>query len=378
MRFGSRVGLFEKYAFHRTMLRPVHEQLQSRTQCLYTSDFEAMRNFRPDILLLAEHHNAFSRPLLPETLVISTTHGLGASKNYMQLSMPWFDIVCLPSPWYRQYCTERGWLPRLDFWVTGFTAMDTALQAGDAGRPPELATLPAGPVLLFAPTFSRGLSAIEVLDAQWLQDLQVQYPELNVVLKLHPHTQDHYPDQVQPYRQAAALSDRLVYIEDSGVNVYDLLQHADILLTDVSSVALNYLHYDRPIIFVNHPGRFASDQFEPNGLVWAWRDMGREIEAQQELPAAVGEALRAPEKNGERRRQYRQWRFGELNDGRAAERVAQNVMALIEPGEEDADKVRIMCNAVRGFARGEREIGNLREELKQRSTYNINVTFNSD
>ena len=336
MGFDGRIGFFEKFPFHGAMLRPVYEQLRERLDCLYTDDFQAMIDFRPAILLLAEHHNAFFRPHLPQTLVVSTTHGLGASKNYSAESMPWFDIVCLPSQWYREYFVGRGWLPRLDFWVTGFPALDGALSVPPPPAPAPVAAARARgePVLLFAPTYTPGLTALEVLPEQWMQALCARHETLTIAVKLHPHTAARFPEWQALYQRLAAAQPRVVLLEDCDSNVYDLLPHADILLTDVSSVAFNFLAFDRPVVFVDNPRRQDSPRNEPDGLAWQWRDMGERVTSQEELERAVDRALASPENLSPRRQEYRRRRFGELADGGAAARIAGALLDLVEPGAQ--------------------------------------------
>ena len=230
-------------------------------------------------------------------------------------------------------------------------------------------------MLLFAPTYTPGLTALEVLPEPWLETLCQRFQTLTIVIKLHPHTAGRFPEWQALYQRLSADHPRIVLVEDSDSNVYDLLPHADILLTDVSSVAFNFLAFDRPIVFVDNPRRQASPRNEPDGLAWQWRNMGERVTTLEELEQAVGRALAAPDGLSQRRQAYRHMRFGDLLDGGAAARIATAILHLVEPGEQQRPYAGVLHNALRSLCAAEQHNRQLQAALEAPASGSYSVQF---
>jgi len=344
-----RLGFFIVHNFHHAMLDSIYEDIKNDVPCLMTNDYKKMVAYQPNIIVLSEHHNAFFRSVLPETIIVHTTHGLN-SKNYANL--PWFDFECVSSNWRRDYHINKERFPRLGFWVTGFSATDTMLQTSTCkDKPAILEHKGPGPTLLYAPTFTPKLTAIEVLGSEWIKTLRQKWPDLNIIIKLHPHTARVNPAWVEMYKQAANRIQGTYFLE-TDANIYDYLKFADILLTDVSSVTSFYLFFNRPIILVTNPHRFENKvRFEPDGFMWQWRDMGIEIDKVQDLLPAVERSLQFPNEKEAKRLLYKERIFGDLLDGKASSRIADKIRALIQPTPEDEEWVQIAWNSIRALAR---------------------------
>jgi CDP-Glycerol:Poly(glycerophosphate) glycerophosphotransferase len=114
---------------------------------------------------------------------------------------------------------------------------------------------------------------------------------------------------------------------------------ADALISDASSVIFEFLALDRPIVLVTNPRHAADPAYEPNDIIWRWRDVGEDLFDVDRLPGAVAAALRAPDARAERRRQCARILFGSFTDGRNHVRVAERILALgaaTAPGEVTA------------------------------------------
>src|SRR5690606_18787072 len=114
-------------------------------------------------------------------------------------------------------------------------------------------------------------------------------------------------------------------IEERGEDVMPWLKAADVLVTDASSVQLEFLALDRPLVLLDNPERAASIHFDPKGLEWVWRDMGDAIENVEVLPAALSNALDYPRERAPQRAIYRERLFGQLVDGRSGSRLAEHI-----------------------------------------------------
>jgi tetratricopeptide (TPR) repeat protein len=363
-----RIAFFVPYPFQHAMLDPIYHELKDEFPCLMSTDTQEIVAYQPQILVLAEHQGDFFRRYLPETIVIWTRHGF-ASKHYTKKSLEWCDFACVSSQWVRDDCIRRSWFPRLSFWVTGFSALDRTLSADSSPKkPPDIEGLDSAPTLLYTPTWNPELSAIEVLGPGWIEALRRQFPQLNIIIKLHPHTPKKYPHWAETYREMAQRDSRSYLVEEPGANSYDYMPFADILLTDVSSVMFYYLAFNRPIILVNNPRRIENEEwFDESGPEWTWRDMGLEIETVQELPAAIEASLHQPGEKAERRAFYRRRVFGDLLDGRASARIANRIRTLAQPEAADEEWVRVAWNSIRALGRFQRLLNRLWDDDDRQS-----------
>ena len=343
-----RVGFFVSFPFHQEILEPICKELTDDFPCLLSTDVEAIIKFRPHVLIIADRLLPKYRVQLPDTIVVYTRHGF-ISKSYAWGVFGEAHFVCVSSPWVRDDSARRGWRPQMGYWVTGFTAMDEVLAVRAANKQPELPAgfSPKGPTLLYAPTYNRCMSSIEMLGADWIRQLQERWPDLNVIIKPHPHTPTRSPESMAVIHEMAAKSAR-TWLVPCDANVYTLMSMADVLISDASSVPFYYLAFDRPIILFNNPKRFEEPRFfDPEGPEWLWRDMAAEIDDAGALTDALQRCLEHPEERADRRAFYRERIFGEFLDGRGAARIARKVRALAAPTAQDRAWVEIVWNTMR-------------------------------
>ncbi|MBA7569687.1 hypothetical protein ES708_11428 [subsurface metagenome] len=331
-----RIGFHPFHDFYRAMLEPVYLILKEEFPCLMTKDLNSLLDFKPQILLVADNRYYLYRPRLPGTIIVWVRHGF-VSKNGMSRSITGSDFSCVSSEWLRDEYLRNGWNPRLGYWVTGFPAMDGVLNP-DLNKkgiklPDDFSRGKA--TLLYAPTWNKLITSVEMLGDKWLDRVRQAVPELNIIIKPHPHIPKVFPKIMSAWRKAASDNERILLV-DGDADIYPYFPLTDILLSDAASPIFYFLALDRPIILVNNPLRFkAGGSFDPEGPEWLWRDVGIEINHADELESALVRSLRKPEEKAERRAYYRDKIFGDLLDGRAAERIADRVRSLINPKPED-------------------------------------------
>ncbi len=151
---------------------------------------------------------------------------------------------------------------------------------------------------------------------------------INIVIKPHPLIGDLFPERLAAWTRLAASERNVFLVEDTHADVMPYLKAADVLVTDVSSVSLEYLALNRPMVLITSPHLRDEAFVDENGLEWRWRDMGEEIFDVTELPRAVASAIDDPLRNAQRRMHYRSLLFGDLTDGRTSQRLAEHVQAL--------------------------------------------------
>jgi CDP-glycerol glycerophosphotransferase (TagB/SpsB family) len=101
---------------------------------------------------------------------------------------------------------------------------------------------------------------------------------------------------------------------------HDLLQIADVLITDWSSIATEYLVLNRPMIFFDTPAPFPPTRLEPEDRV------GYLVSDWEELVAALGHAAQPGDfenRFGKRRRDVLDKAFGSTLDGHSSRRYLE-------------------------------------------------------
>jgi CDP-glycerol glycerophosphotransferase (TagB/SpsB family) len=282
--------------------------------------------FRPHVVLAGDNIRPLHlRTYLPQTQFVHTRHGL-ASKGLAYESVRAADYACVTSVHMRQWYLEAGAQPRRAFWVVGYPQLDCLFRTEPLPLP---FSLPAGRhVVLYAPTFQASLSSARLLGARTLELLRGRRTDIALIIKPHPLIANVHPQWMEEWRRVAACEPHVYLVEDAHCDVMPYLKAADALVTDVSSVALEFLALRRPMVLISSPYRFDEALVDENGPEWRWRDMGHEIFDIEQLPAAVSYALDNPADGGERRRHYAALLFDNLDDGQAGKRIAEQVMQL--------------------------------------------------
>jgi CDP-glycerol glycerophosphotransferase (TagB/SpsB family) len=330
-----RVGIYYRHSFHHAIFESTIAALDGHHQCLATPDTGELTRFRPHVIVAAEDLTYLHlRAHLPASRFVHTRHGL-ANKGIPARSFRAADYVCVTSEYVRDEFIAQGIQPRRDYWITGYIQMDNLFSA------PRPSQIPQGrKVVLYAPTWHQGLSSLPMLSSRVAELLHAGRQDTFVVIKPHPLVQEGQDPLLAPWMQTLreacrGRSDTLL-IEERGTDVMPWLKAADVLVTDASSVQLEYLALDRPLVLINNPERFASPHFESKGLEWVWRDMGDALDEVDTLPAAISTALNQPHQRAPQRAVYRQRLFGDLVDGRSGLRLAENIDGLSEQVASEA------------------------------------------
>jgi hypothetical protein len=185
--------------------------------------------------------------------------------------------------------------------LIGYLRHDLVVADGLAGRAPE-------PWILWAPAYGRH-SAIEPwLDA--IVDATAQL-ERRLVIHLHPFSARLEPHVVRRVQAAvlAAPHVRLARVLDLA----ELMARSELMLGDVSSASWDWLMFDRPIVFLDHP---ALDRPEEKGVFAVGPVVAPRADARETIAAELAQ----PGARSAERTAALAARFYRL-DGRAAERA---------------------------------------------------------
>jgi hypothetical protein len=238
-------------------------------------------------------------------LKVQIFHGLGEEKRGHYRINSLFDLYCTPGPVMTEkfeklalkhrtfFVKETGW-PKLDHFHPN---VDRSLKKSELDLNPEKT------VILYAPTFSpRYTSARDLFEEiRLMNDRQFQW-----LIKFHTLMDRELSDK---YR---SLSNNNVTIVDKQ-NIIPYMESADILLTDTSSVAYEFLMLNRPIITYQANTRYRK---------------GVNILRPYELLGAIIRSLEDPDEFAENRIFYQE-DLHPYNDGRSSQRVLKAIDEVI-------------------------------------------------
>ncbi len=278
------------------------------------------QEFKPDITFIADSVYPWVENC---GKLVHVGHGVLSKGQYytrtrMATREELADLVCVPGSYHEAVMREVVSKPVA---ATGMAKLD-ALFAGQITRDSVLKQyhLPANQsYILFAPTFNDELSALPVVQDQINRVL----PEKDCLLliKLHGSTHRKYKEM---YAALAKADPRVVYMPDLDITPF--LALADVLISDVSSVMMEFAALNKPLVLFNNPQREQYINYNPADIEFQWRDIGIETDSLKGLIAAVRLCLAKPDYKADRRKHYTDQLFANKYDGRAAERIVQMAM----------------------------------------------------
>lgn len=270
---------------------------------------EEVQDFNPDVVLVPGN-------IIPHFwpgLKVQVFHGLDEEVKGFYNITGFFDLYCTNGPVMTEKFSkiakqkkhflviETGW-PKLDpvyneKW--DFNNQKDFL-INQHGFNPEL------PVLLYAPTFpAKYTSGPDLLDS--IKNLN--NGKYNWIIKFHPLMDKTVQEN---YKQLENENFRVV--ED--LNILPIMAGSDLMITDTSSVAYEYLSFDRPLITFKAIAR---------------KDKGINIINTTDLPPAIERSLNNPDEYSSKRASCLQ-EIHPYSDGNSSNRMLQAIAEIIEKG----------------------------------------------
>ncbi len=283
------------------------------------------REMNPDVIIsTSNHRHAMPKDSSRRTKQVQAFHGVSSKNVKFNPWMSEFDLLLLPGQRERDKFAALGILDNTQYALIGHPKSDRVLR-GELTK--EIArakyNLPDKPTILYAPThgalssfFSWGLQICQSVPEEW-----------NLIVKPHP---------VLATTTAAegaggeVISRVKNYLEKRGAlwlplepDVVPLMAASDALITDYSSVAEEYLVFDRPLIFADHLANATGrDRQQRDKGDWAELfAIGERVTEIGAMPNAVAGVLQRPQEQGSARRTMRDFVFENL-DGHCAARAS--------------------------------------------------------
>ncbi|MBN2493587.1 MAG: CDP-glycerol glycerophosphotransferase family protein [Deltaproteobacteria bacterium] len=149
----------------------------------------------------------------------------------------------------------------------------------------------------------------------WLDSAVTACAEMGLRLVIHFHPMSYQVDLNAVHRAfSAVLAHRHVRVARC-LQILDLMSRCSVMLADVSSANYDWLFFDRPMIFTDHPGlRFPAEK--------TLFDIDHHVRDAAALAAALQDSMKRPERNSLKRRQALSERYFQP-DGHAAERCLE-------------------------------------------------------
>lgn len=265
----SRYLFFVNLSYAFDVLRPIELAIQKRggtVQWFIPKGSEAEKYLLPNDTHLTEvsevkeyNPEAILAPgnFIPDFfpgIKVQVFHGLDSGKKNRIVNRGLFDLYCTLGP---QATAGFNLISdnSCEIVETGWSKLDRLF----TNHPKTKDFKHEKPVVFYAPTFSPKLTSTKAL-FQYIEELS-KTKEWQWLVKLHPKAT---PEDVAMYRNLD--SDKLSFIETN--DIIPLLQAADIILSDTSSVITEFALQGKPVVTLNNynPKDWMIDFQEPDRL----------------------------------------------------------------------------------------------------------------
>ena len=176
-------------------------------------------------------------------------------------------------------------MPKVDCLVNGSLRRDAILE--------QLGLDPARPTVLYAPTWSPA-SSLNVMGEALLERLTAM--PINLLVKLHDRSRDPRPRYSGGVDWPARLAPKLAGPHAQlagGANIAPYLAAADVMVSDHSSAAFEYLLLDRPLVRIELPELVAQANVHPD-YVQLLADASHNVTSPEQAAHAIERAIADP------------------------------------------------------------------------------------
>ena len=276
-------------------------------------------------LLLAQVYLKFD--VAPRArLRVQIFHGVTITNCFLKPAILDYDRFFLSGPYMARRFAQKGILreddPRID--MIGMPKLDRMVngEIDTAALRRELELDPALPVVLYAPSGTHSsitTNGLEVIE-------RLQRMPINLLVKLHDKSLDFRrtaQDWLKEVKKRAGGQVRII----EGYDIVPYLALADLLISDFSSAANEFLLRDRPVVFLPTPEKYEINKERWDTEVWGQK-VGVMASTLEELEAAVEDGLAYPEKMSEIRRAAAADMF--YRPGTATDRAVNKIYKLLE------------------------------------------------
>ncbi|MBU4569902.1 MAG: CDP-glycerol glycerophosphotransferase family protein [Proteobacteria bacterium] len=298
--------------------------------------FAKPEDFDPDVTIVADACH-FRIPQLRN--VINVGHGMickGAFYTDSEITRRenLSQLLLVPGPLHRRRLLDNVFIP---IRLTGFIRSDQLFGPKAQTKEQFCARQgidPAKRIVLFAPTYNPELSAMHCLQEGIRK---VADKDTVLLIKLHNMTEDRFKEL---YSNIAAASPGIFYLEDADYS--GMMHAADLMISDVSSIFIEFLLLDKPIILFNNPRLKEFPLYRAEDIEYMTRDAAVLVNSQEDLLQAVKAELAQPQRRSAIRKRYAM-ALDHGRDGQSVRRAAEAILDWVHgrnlPEKKDMDVI---------------------------------------
>ncbi|MBL0109140.1 MAG: CDP-glycerol glycerophosphotransferase family protein [Ignavibacteria bacterium] len=276
-------------------------------------------------------------------------------ESYQKNDFQNFDIHFLTSPLHRQQTENTIKMYKLEaqnikLYETGYAKSDDLL-SGKFCRNEILKELNLDPLLktvLYAPSWDEGLS-LRAFGEKVIGEI-LKIKNINLIVKLHPISYcpedgpnyEFYTGGINWIEKLKRFESNENFRHVPSNNIDSLLEASDVMVTDLSSVALEFIILDKPVIYIDCPeffektlkktysnfGNTTAEFVKNDPKANAGRHVGLVVNETGQLKQAIVRSLENPEEFSDKRKEFSKMLI--YNPGKAADTAASAIMEILK------------------------------------------------
>jgi hypothetical protein len=322
--------------FHYSIQHRIAEELLSQNvKVIFSNCIWFINTIKPRVILISEalcQNLPIIRSINPNVLIVNTRHGLG-DKNHAGIGASYCDKICVSSEGIKKLMIDEMLIPNSKIWVTGYPQLDDYFESSSTDH--GSCVKAHIKTILFAPTFNPGLSSASFLKTDLVKKLRETERDVKIIVKPHPHLLKN-SNLVESWIDESRRHSNVVIDTDPTSNITKYFHESDLMVSDVSSVALAWLLEDKPLVcLIDRKVAEASGHYSPDGIEWKIHDAATVIDNSLDLYATIKKQLSNPRANFKQREIFSSFLFGNLKDGKSSLRVAENIVRYLRENIND-------------------------------------------
>lgn len=330
-----RAAFYYTLDFQKRVLTPIAQYFKNS---LITNEPESLKTFRPDFVFTADYSCKFLSEYFKDenVFIMAVRHGAVNKYSEPEDDFCYADFV-FGTEYEKKYLESGNIKPRMKFVVTGNPWVDETFRIPN--RPINQNT----PTILFAPTYNPEISAAAIPGNKLYELISKVFSDFNLIIKPHPAILDRRPEHLKKYEETfdqwlsywKSLKDNfnnVRLIDDPSESIANFFAHADILISDRSSLIWEFIILERPVLLYNSEdepelwNKYSTEYSIKNKI-----DVGPYYKDEDQFLSYLKDIFKLHhEFYSERQRVYKNELFGKYQDDFSAKRVADEISGIFE------------------------------------------------
>ncbi len=301
-----------------------------------SNDVEKIRDWNPDFIFTADYSCRFLSEYFRNTDVEILAIRHGAVNKYSQPEDDFaFADYVFGTEYEKKYLESGGIKPKQEFIITGNAWIDESFQINKK----EINF--NSPTILFAPTYNPEISAASVPGNKLYELISEIFTNFRLIIKPHPAivqcTMEHlikqkeiFLDWMNYWHLISKSYDNVRLITDSQLTANKFFNEADILISDKSSLIWEFIILELPVLLykTENVPEFWSNQITDFSIDYKL-DVGAHYKNCTEFKENLNKLFSLHQEYFiKKQQQYKRELFGEFQDGKSSERIANEIIKI--------------------------------------------------